>query len=353
MRLVSRRQTEEHTRRSMTLNQPVSARESDESSCPPLLGAAVHWATRPDITPLRYPGGKRKLGPFLAGLITSDGARPTVLAEPFAGGAAVSISLLEAGYTEEIVLSDMDEMVASFWSVVFSPEAETLAEMVEKAEVSVPEWYRLKNLQPTSMMETAFKCLFLNRTSFSGSLHRQAGPMGGRNQAKGDLIGSRFNKARIAKRILELSKLRDRVRGVTCGHYAETMIKHDSPDTLWYLDPPFFAQANRLYRHWFSEEHHHDLKAAIANLKGRWVLSYDDHPSARALYGSHPGFATISLQYTASVGDQRVRKGEIVVSDIIARLRPAMNWVGSDIHVPRRSIRARTPPQGHLPLAAE
>ncbi len=56
----------------------------------------VHWATRSDISPLRYPGGKRKLAPFIADLIAKSNVRPELFVEPFAGGASVSVSLLEA-----------------------------------------------------------------------------------------------------------------------------------------------------------------------------------------------------------------------------------------------------------------
>lgn len=210
-------------------------------------GPKVFWTTRSDVTPLRYPGGKRKLGPLVADLITRTGTNPALLAEPFAGGAAVSISLLEAGFAGEILLNDLDPLVAAFWSTVFSNECDALADMAENAIISVREWYRMKKLQPRTRMEAAFQCLYLNRTSFSGSLHKEAGPMGGRTQAKGDLIGSRFNREKIAARIRELGMLRDRVRAVSCGSYREVIAAYDQRDTFWYLDPPFFSKADRLY----------------------------------------------------------------------------------------------------------
>jgi DNA adenine methylase len=317
-------------------------RDDQITDAPPSSGDIVFWTTRSDITPLRYPGGKRKLGPFIADLITKDGRKPKLIAEPFAGGASVSISLLEAGYAEEIALNDLDELVAAFWSIVFSRDADALAEIVENAEVSVPEWYRMKKLRPASMMEAAFKCLFLNRTSFSGSLHNQAGPMGGRNQAKGDLIGSRFNKEKIAKRIRQLGRIHERVRSVTCGHYSQAIRTHGSADTLWYLDPPFFAKADRLYRHHFDEAAHNFMCMNVTRIKGRWILSYDDHADARRLYGDNPGFARIGLQYTAAVGETRQQKGEIVVSDIIARRRATSADLGREIEIPRRSVQRAT-----------
>lgn len=191
-------------------------------------------------------------------------------------------------------------------------------------------------------MEAAFQCLYLNRTSFSGSLHKEAGPMGGRTQAKGDLIGSRFNRKKIAARIRELGSLRERVREVNCGGYDDAFKRHDSKDTFWYLDPPFFAKADRLYRHHFNGEAHSHLAELIGGLSGSWVLSCDDHREAYPLYAGHPGFARISLQYTASAGERRLQKREILVSDIIATERVGGRWSDDVDHViPRRSIRAR------------
>jgi hypothetical protein len=42
--------------------------------------------------------------------------------------------------------------------------------------------------------DIAVKCLFLNRTTFSGILHGRAGPMGGRKQQSDYKIDCRFNK---------------------------------------------------------------------------------------------------------------------------------------------------------------
>src|ERR1700687_1739051 len=59
-----------------------------------------------DVSPLRYPGGKRKLAVFIGQIFARAKIRPELLIEPFAGGASVAISLLEAGFVESIALAD-------------------------------------------------------------------------------------------------------------------------------------------------------------------------------------------------------------------------------------------------------
>ena len=60
------------------------------------------------------------------------------------------------------------------------------------------------------------KCLFLNRTTFSGILGGHAGPIGGRSQSSDHTIDCRFNKDALAERILNVKRLHDegRIAGV-------------------------------------------------------------------------------------------------------------------------------------------
>jgi len=307
----------------------------------------VNWCTRSDISPLRYPGGKRKLAPLIADLIAKKNVRPELFVEPFAGGASVSISLLEADYVETIALADADPLLASFWKVVFSPEAEALSNMVYDARVTLGEWKRLKQSTAGTSLEAAFQCLFLNRTSFSGSLNRKTGPIGGMSQSSAYKIDCRFNQSKLAERILELSRLRHRVRFVRNETYSKTVrdarkmaVFRDSPEKVfWYLDPPFFAKADKLYRCHFERQDHETLASATAGIPGNWLLSYDDHTDARRLYGDHPGYALVNLQYSARIDEKRrlVAK-EIVVSNIIAEMRAAgvLQNGAEVIQIPRR-----------------
>ena len=305
------------------------------------------WCTRPDVSPLRYPGGKRKLVPLIADLIDRADLEVEMFVEPFAGGAAVSIALLESGHVQSIALADIDPLVASFWQTVFSSDAKRLADMVSNSKVNLREWRRQKSLSPRSTLTAAFKCLFLNRTSFSGSLVPRTGAIGGMSQTGGYKIGCRFNQERLAQRIIELSELSSRVRFVRNESYRKTMAdiarmtlaKKGHKKIFWYFDPPFFAKAERLYRFPFNESQHRLLAADLKALAGHWLLSYDDHDSARRMYQRHPGFARVNLRYSARIDNgERLIASEVIVSDIIASLRrreKVPKW-GMVIPLPRR-----------------
>lgn len=285
---------------------------------------------RQDISPLRYPGGKRKLLPLIEDLLHKANLTVDLLVEPFAGGAAVSIGLLEAGIVRQIALADKDYLIASFWKTVFSRQASNLAELVLDTPITLAEWRRQRNSAPRSTLRRAFQCLFLNRTNFSGSICRATGPIGGVRQAGEYKINCRFNQERIANRLMELSRLKDRVDFVRCQDWRQTLrqIKarvayRRSPESvLFYLDPPFFAKADLLYRQFFSDRDHRSLAAALPRIKAQYILSYDDHPRACDLYSRHPGFARVNLQYNARIDDRaRIVASEVLVSNIVAEIR--------------------------------
>lgn len=309
--------------------------------------AVVRWCTRSDVSPLRYPGGKRKLAPFVADLLSKANVPIKLFIEPFAGGASVSISLLEADLVDHIALSDADSLVAAFWRTVFSSNAFALADRIYDCPVTLDEWKRQKDLEPETELDAAFKCFFLNRTSFSGSLHSKTGPIGGMAQASRYPIDCRFNRSRLAERVIELSALRSRVRFVrnqsylkTIGDVRRTKLFREEPQSVaWYLDPPFFAKADKLYPKSFVARDHSRLRTATDDLPGQWILSYDDHPNARTHYGDHPGFARVNLQYTARIdGRERLVATEVIVSSIIAdlRRRDELQDSAEVIQLPRR-----------------
>ena len=295
------------------------------------------------ISPLRYPGGKRWILPFLIRLLEATGGRRKLFVEPFVGGGSVTMGLLESGYAENAVINDLDPLVAAFWSVVFSKDVDALVDRVRTARVTLDEWNTLKAQDDDcgTDVDRAFRCLFLNRTSFSGIINRTAGPIGGNAQSGEYGVGCRFNLPRIASRISELGRLRDRVLIRGCGTWQGMADRIDMEivpgsgfrpdDVFWYLDPPFYHKADRLYRRWFETSDHDELHRFLGmTIYGHWLLSYDSAPEIERLYGGHPGYATMDVGhgYNASAlprnADGKRGRGkttEIVVSDLLARLR--------------------------------
>lgn len=268
---------------------------------------------------LRYPGSKARLARFVAQAILFNGYQKPTFVEPFCGGAAISIALLEANAVKEIVINDIDPLVASLWKCVFSKtNSKWLAEIISEVPLTLEYWKYQKNLNPSNIRENALKCLYLNRTSFSGVLHSSAGPIGGQTQANWT-IGCRFNKEKLSARILELSKYRHHVRAITNQSWLASCKKWgQEKNTFLYLDPPFFHKAKRLYRFVFDKNDHKKLHDYLIELDNPWILSYDNAVEIRALYDD-PSLSARLIDNTYSahpIGGNSFIGREVVYSNL-------------------------------------
>lgn len=243
------------------------------------------------LSPLRYPGAKRRLYGFVAESIRLNGLRPKLFVEPFAGGASVSLRLLNDGLVERIALGERDPLVASFWKVVFF-DHEWLVDKIRRMRVTVSQWDRFRTYPGRTNRERALACLFLNRTSFSGILAPGAGPIGGRQQTSDYKVDCRFAADTMVNRIRKAATLRDRVEFVNHASWQSTLSKAASlgygrNDVMYYLDPPFYERADRLYSHYFLPKDHKDLHDAVLKLRSPWLLSYDPAQAIIQMYADN------------------------------------------------------------------
>jgi DNA adenine methylase len=270
------------------------------------------------VSPLRYPGGKRRFVGYVAEALRLNDLRPRLYVEPFAGGASVALDLMATGQVERVLLGERDPLVAAFWRVVFS-DPDWLCERVLACQPSLAEWTRLREAPGHTDREKAWACLYLNRTSFSGILSGTAGPIGGQAQTSGYGIGCRFPANTLIRRLRAVARFANRVRVVE-GDYRATLAAARSvgvpaAERFVYLDPPFYRKAARLYRHHFGAADHRALRATVTSLRAPYLLSYDAAPEVRALY-TRAGVHGVELLYSASGRGDLVRATEIVVSNL-------------------------------------
>lgn len=90
-------------------------------------------------SPLRYPGGKGKLEPFMKLLIRQIGHLGGTYVEPFAGGAGIVLELLKKEIVSDIVIDDLDKGIYSFWRSIFS-ETDRFINDIRNIELTIDEW---------------------------------------------------------------------------------------------------------------------------------------------------------------------------------------------------------------------
>ena len=256
--------------------------------------------TSHEISPLRYPGGKGGLAPFVGRVIEEQRSRPRTYVEPFAGGAGVAVRLLYDEYVEHIVINDLDAGVAAFWRSVFW-RTEDLAQRVETAEVSVAAWRHhhavyMNREREIDELSLGFATFFLNRTNRSGIL--DARPIGGLRQTGAWKIDARFNRDNLAWRIRELGRYRNRVTvleqdGIQLSH------KYLDRDSFIYADPPYLLRGSDLYFDNLTWEDHRELARILSASRARWLVTYDFDPRVAVLYPKQRR-ASFSIAHTAA-----------------------------------------------------
>lgn len=238
-------------------------------------------------TPFRYPGSKSSFTNVVKKIITYNRLENSVLIEPYAGSAAVTLALISEGICSKAIIGERDPLLYSFWKVVFS-NPKTLIERVKKSNIDLQTWQslqpllRVDNPKDHDLNELAFAALFLNRTNFSGVMH--AGPIGGKSQTSAYKIDCRFNKADLIQRIIGINKLKSRIK-VKFGDALKLIEKSKNiENSIFYIDPPYFLQGPKLYRHNYNTTQHMELAAVLNECKFNWILSYDSHSVIRNLY---------------------------------------------------------------------
>jgi DNA adenine methylase len=263
-------------------------------------------------TPLRYPGGKAKLGRFLSELFKANRLVDGTYAEAYAGGAGAAMHLLIRGYAQRIALNDINSGVVAFWRAVLNHN-ERFAKRIEKVRLTVSEWDRQKAIYSAERrgFDLGFAFFYLNRTNRSGIMN--AGVIGGREQTGNYLMDARFNRVELAERIRTIGRFRSAI-SITRGDaldFVDEMTASRVRKLLFYFDPPYFGKGRELYTDFYSSEDHSDISKRVRRLKQPWVMTYDDCPQIRALYR---GCRVMESELSYSARDVRRGRELVVVS---------------------------------------
>ncbi len=93
------------------------------------------------------------------------------------------------------------------------------------------------------------------------------------------------NRKNLINAIDYLPEIRDRLKNVVIENRDfETLIHvYDREKALFYIDPPYHG-TEKYYEGGFSEEDHERLAKTLSEIRGRFLLSYNDDPYVRELY---------------------------------------------------------------------
>lgn len=264
-------------------------------------------------SPLRYPGGKSSLVGVLRQIRKLNGLGTRAMAEPFAGGAGASLTLLFGEEAPVIHINDADPAIRDFWWAATRRPKE-LSQLVSCTRVSMAEWRRQREVYRAGTkigrLRRGFAAFYLNRCNRSGII-MNGGPIGGIKQNGTWKINARFNKPELRRRLNKIAEFSDRVHttGIDGLDFISSL---DATKTFFFIDPPYFDKGKTLYLNALDEPYHVALGARLRKMDtAAWVLTYDDCPEIRRIYEGWANIHPFSLGYAASA---RRSGKEILVS---------------------------------------
>ena len=167
---------------------------------------------------------------------------------------------------------------------------------------------RLRALPPERLtdLQRAARFLYLQRLAFGGQVDRQTFGVA-REQ------GARFNVARLEPM---LADLHERLAGVVVEQlpFGEFLRRYDHVDTLFYLDPPYWGNEGDYGAGLFERADFERMAAALAALRGRFVLSLNDVPGVRETFGAFR-MTGVATTYTAAA-KQATPARELLISNV-------------------------------------
>lgn len=258
-------------------------------------------------SPLRYPGGKNCIYPFVSKLFYENGLVGVGYAEPYAGGAGLALRLLFEEYVDRIYINDLDRSIYAFWASILA-NADNFCNWLADVNVSVDSWHQYKEIQnraaSVDLFELAKSTFFLNRTNVSGVV--KGGIIGGFGQNGRYKIDARFNKADLINRIQKISRFKKRISVSNLDGLAFIKKMDEKAEEVFiYLDPPYYQKGAELYMNFYSKNDHEKLSRHVHKIKKKWMVSYDSHDFILNLYAAEKK-VRYKLSQSASnrVGDE-------------------------------------------------
>lgn len=273
-------------------------------------------------TPLRYPGGKRRLALIVTTILEENGLKDIQYIEPFAGGAGIALGLLFEEYASTIHLNDLARPVYAIWHTILN-RTDWLVGKIKSAKVTMSAWKRhravYRRQESAELHELGYSALFLNRTNRSGILG--GGVIGGIGQEGDWTLDVRFGKPGLIERIEKIGRYRDRIRlySMDAKDFTDKVVCKTSNAFAFY-DPPYIDIQRELYFNPYTVDDHKALAAKIIALKQPWIVTYNYAAIDNGLFAKSRRIV-YSISYTAS--DKYQGREVMFLSDGLALPQPS------------------------------
>ena len=234
---------------------------------------------------LPYLGGKSRLAPQIVKDIPMD---HTCYVEPFCGACWV---LLAKEPSRAEVINDKDSDLATFWRVIQNHLEEFLRYYryaVTSREIFEIE--KAKNARLLTDIQKADRYFYLQKLGFGGKTSGRTFGTSATGPGRLNLLNLEEHLQQLYDRLSPPRVTIENLDALDC------IKRYDRKTTFFYIDPPYYATAG--YAVPYGPEDYQNLVEILSSIKGRFLLSLNDHPKVREIFGDFR-IKRVTLKYSA------------------------------------------------------
>lgn len=256
-------------------------------------GSGVHLegGLRPIIGRI---GGKNLLKKEIVNNYFPKDYQNMIYVEPFIGGG--SIFFYKEPSDKEII-NDKDSKLIQMYKGFKKYDGEKISKDIN-GKYNKEKFNKILNSNPKSQYDNFIKNLILYKTSFFGK-------------------GLGFGKRPYIKS--NMKGYKDRLKDVEILNqdYKDIIKKYDSPNTFFYLDPPY-ENSKGLYDYFHL--HIKDIFDVLKNIKGKFLISYNNSKEAKKLFKNYHINYLNTNYANPNKGGQDIDVKEIIISNYNPKL---------------------------------
>ncbi|MBC8580857.1 DNA adenine methylase [Zhenhengia yiwuensis] len=246
--------------------------------------------------PIPRMGGKSRLRRTILERIPEH----TCYVEPFFGAGWVYFGK-EPSKVE--VINDIDKELINMFRMIkyHAPEIERVLEY-EFSGRDMFEEYKHCTVEYLTEIQRAVRFLYLISQSFAG---------------KGETFGYGTTSKPAPQIFYQgvLGNIKERLRNtyVENKSFEDIIKRYDRPHSFFFCDPPYFETAG--YGNEFGQKEHLLLRDTLADIKGKFMVTINDHPQVRRWYKDF-NVEEVKVAYSVSK-EQKSRKeyGELIITN--------------------------------------
>ena len=221
----------------------------------------------------------------------------TAYVEVFAGAAWV---LFSKQPSKVEIINDINGELVRFYRCVRQHLPELLRQF-EWQIVARDEWDALlaQPLDGLTDIQRAARFLYMVKTCFGARINK---PSFGIQVSQ----PPRFNLS-VLPQVLEQARLRLQRVTVENRPYDQVIERFDRLGTFFYVDPPYWGNEGDYGAGLFTREDFTQLAKQLSGIKGKCLVSLNDTPGVREVFGRHKcfKFEQVSTVYTVSAGEPK------------------------------------------------